>query len=244
VGKLVAIASAVVADAMRRKVVWVVAAFAAVLAVAIPALPSYGVGVVGAVFREVALALMYAAALVVALALSATRIPAEVERRTVFPVVARDVRRWQYVAATWIGMFAVLGIVLLAFVVATIVIGRFEYETWMWVLFEGGFAVWLEMGAIMALTVALSTRLGPVTSVVGALAFAFVGHSWVILLNLPEMTRPPWWMPGLDVFNVINPVAHGSGYSLAYAASMVVVAAAWAVVLLLLGSLMFGSRDL
>ncbi len=101
--------SSVVADAIRRKVVWVVLVFAVFLGLSIPALPSYGVGVAASVFREVAIALTYIAAIVVALALSATRIPVEVERRTVFNVISRDVRRWQYVAGSWLGMFVVLG---------------------------------------------------------------------------------------------------------------------------------------
>ena len=101
--KMLAIAAAVVADAIRRKVVWVVLVFAVFLGSSIPALPSYGVGVAASVFREVAIALTYVAALVVALALSATRIPVEVERRTVFNVISRDVRRWQYVAGRWLG---------------------------------------------------------------------------------------------------------------------------------------------
>ncbi len=78
--KMLAIAASVIADAVRRKVVWVVLLFAVVLSLAIPSLPSYGIGVVEAVFREVAIALMYAAALVVALALSATRVPGEVDQ--------------------------------------------------------------------------------------------------------------------------------------------------------------------
>ena len=90
------IASAVWADAVRRKVVWMVVVFAAVLAFVSPSLPSYGLGVADAVFREVSVALMYAAALVVTVALAATRVPAESERRTVYGPLARDVRRWHY----------------------------------------------------------------------------------------------------------------------------------------------------
>jgi ABC-type transport system involved in multi-copper enzyme maturation permease subunit len=244
VNKILAIANSVVADAIRRKVVWVVAVFCALLAIAIPALPSYGVGVVSAVFREVAIALMYAAALVVALALSTTRIPVEVEKRTVFNVIARDVRRWQYVAGTWLGMFAVLGMVIAAFAVATIGIGLLDYKELMPQLLEAAFAVWLEMGAIMAVAVMLSCQFGAVTSVVGALAFTFVGHASVGLLKLSETQRPPWWLPGLDIFNVINPVAHGSGYGVIYALSMVLAAVAWVALFLLGGSLMFEARDL
>ena len=242
--KVLAICNAVIADAVRRKVVWVVAVFAAILAVAVPALPSYGVGVVSAVYREVSIALMWTAALVVGLALATMRIPVEVERRTVFNVVSRDVRRWQYVLGSWLGMFAVLGVVVLAFAVATIGIGRFEYGQVMWRLFEGAFGVWLEIGVIMALAVALSCQFGAITSVVGAMAFVFIGHSVASILNLPDGFKVPWYWPTLDVFNVMNPVAHGSGYGLAYGLSMVAAFVAWSAMLLLLGSLLFGRRDL
>ena len=242
--KVLAICNAVVADAVRRKVVWVVAVFAAVLAVAVPALPSYGVGVVSAVYREVSIALMWVAALVVGLALSTTRVPVEIERRTVFNVISRDVRRWQYVLGSWLGMFAVLGVVLGCFALATIGVGAFEYGEVMWRLFQGAFGVWLEVSVIMAMAVALSCQFGAITSAVGALAFAFLGHAIVGLLNLPEGVRPPWYWPTLDIFNIVNPVAHGSGYGFVYALSMVAAFVAWSAILLLLGSLLFGRRDL
>ena len=244
--KLFAIAAAVVADAIRRKVVWVVLVFAVFLGLSIPALPSYGVGVAASVFREVAIALTYVAALVVALALSATRIPMEVERRTVFNVISRDVRRWQYVAGSWLGMFVVLGGVIALCSAATIAIGYFTIPGGeiMWRLLEAAFAVWLEVGVIMAFAVLLSCRFGAITAVVGALAFTFIGHAAVSLLNLPEGVRAPWYFPSLDVFNVINPVALGTGYGSVYALSMAIVFGAWVTLLLLGASVLFASRDL
>jgi len=242
--KVLAISNAVIADAVRRKVVWVVAVFAAILVIAVPALPSYGVGVVSAVYREVSIALMWVAALVVGLALAATRVPVEIERRTVFNVISRDVRRWQYVLGSWLGMFAVLGVVLALFTVATLGVGVYEYHEVMWRLFEGAFGVWLEVSVIMAMAVALSCQFGAITSAVGALAFTFCGHAVVGLLGLPEGVRPPWYWPTLDVFNVVNPVAHGTGYGPVYALSMLAACAAWCAILMLLGSLLFGRRDL
>lgn len=242
--KVYAISKAVVADAIRRKVLWIVVVFSAVLAMAIPALPSYGVGVASAVFREVSIALMYAATLVTALALAATRIPLEVDRRTVFNVISRDVRRWQYVFATWLGMFVVLGVVVLAFSVTTIAIGAFTYHAVMWQLLQASLAVWFEVGVIMAFAVMLSCSFGPVTAAVGALAFAFVGHSFVSLLDLPESAAPPWYIPNLEVFNVINPVAHGSGYGIVYGSGMTLAFVAWVALLMLGAAALFARRDL
>ena len=81
--RILPIAAAVIADSLRRKVVYVVLIFAALLVFAIPSLPDYGLGVEGAVFREVSLALTYVTGLVLALSLAANRVPAELERRTV-----------------------------------------------------------------------------------------------------------------------------------------------------------------
>jgi hypothetical protein len=118
------------------------------------------------------------------------------------------------------------------------------YGEVMWRLFEGAFGVWLEVSVIMAMAVALSCQFGAITSAVGGLAFAFIGHAVIGLLNLRPGVRPPWYWPTLDVFNIVNPVAHGYGYSFLYGASMVVAMVAWCSILLLLGSLLFGRRDL
>ena len=243
-GKVYAIAKAVVVDAIRRKVLWIVVAFSAVLATAIPALPSYGVGVADAVFREVAIALMYAAALVMGLSLAVTRIPLEAERRTVFNVISRDVRRWQYVFSTWLGMFVVLGVMVLAFTFAAIMVGITVYGGAMWQLLEASLAVWFEIGVIMAFAVMLSCSFGAATSVIGALAFAFIGHAFVSLLNLPELAQVPWYIPNLEVFNVINPVAHGRGYGVIYGLGMTLAFIAWVALLLLGGAALYARRDL
>lgn len=240
--KVLAIASAVVRDAVRRKIVWVVVLFAVLLAFVAPNLPSYGVGVVGSVYREIAIALMYAASLVVTLALSATRIPVETERRTVFNVLTRDVRRWEYITGTWAGLTAVVGVAVLAFTVVAIAVGAIVYGEVMVLLLEAALAVWFEMGVIAAFTVMLSTMFGVVTDTVGALAFVFIGHS-VAGLIAPS-GEVPWFVPSLEVFDVISPVAHGSGYTLLYALAMSGAFAAMSGLLLLAASALYSKRDL
>lgn len=239
---LFTIANAVVRDAIRRKVVWVVVMFAVLLSFVAPSLPSYGVGVVGSVYREIAIALMYAASLVVTLALAATRIPAETERRTVFNVLSRDVRRWQYVAGTWLGLIAVVGVAILCFTMVAIVVGAVVYQELMWRLIQAALAVWFEMGVVAALTVLLSSVFGMVTSTVGALAFIFIGHS-VTGLVAPD-GRAPWYLPSLDIFDVVNPVAHGDGIGLLYAVAMAGAFAAYAGLLLGGAAALFERRDL
>ncbi len=239
------IARAVVADAIRRKVVWMVIVFAGLLAIVAPSLPSYGVGVVDAVFREVAISLMYASSLVVTIALAATRVPGEVERRTVFGLLSRDVRRWQYLAGTWLGIFLVTGAVIAASTVVTIAIGGVVYGSLMTRLVMAAFAVWLEMGVVGAFGMALSTRVGAVTSSVGALVFVFVGHSISTLYTGGAANvSAPSYIPSLEMFDVVNAVSHGTGYSGVYALTMLTAFVAWVAILLLVATRVFQARDL
>jgi ABC-type transport system involved in multi-copper enzyme maturation permease subunit len=241
--RVAAIAGAVFLDAIKRKIVYAVGFFAVVLAVAAPSLPSYGVGVDVGVYREVALALTFAAGLVLALALAANRIPSEVERRTVYNVVAKPVGRWEYVVGTWVGITAVMAAVIAAFTAIDQVVGLVRYGQPMWQLWEGALAIWFETGVLTAFAVAVSAVSGSVVVTVATLTFAFVGHSrQPVLRQFPAF--PGWLYPSLDTFNVINPVAHGTGYGLLYALLMVAVFAGWVVALLVLGMLGFVRRDL
>lgn len=246
-GRILTIAGAVLRDAIRRKFLWVVAVFAALMVLVIPSLPSYGsAGVLAAVYREVAIALMYVAAFVVTVAYATTRIPAEVERRTVFTLLARDVERWHYVVGTWLGLFAVVGIAVALFCTTVIGVGAFVYGQAMVQVLLAGLAIWFEMGVIAALAVLASTRFGVVTNVVAVLTFAFAGHSVSTLVTggSSHGEGVPWYVPSLEVFNVINPVAHGDGFGFAYAGAMSVVFAAWVILLLAGASAVFGGRDL
>jgi ABC-type transport system involved in multi-copper enzyme maturation permease subunit len=244
IGRLLAIAGGAFADAVRRRVVLIVLVFAAVLSLAIPSLPTYGLGVVSAVYREVGLALSYLTALVLTLALAANRIPGEIERRTAYSVVARPVHRWEYLAGTWAGIVAVVGAALAAFTVVLQLWGQVRYGAPMWVLWQGALGIWFEMAVIAALCVAVSAVAGATVTSVSALAFVFVGHTRDAVLG----ESSPGWLraiyPSLDTFNIVNPVAHGSGVSAAYVGSMIVAFVAMSALVLLLGAIAFGRRDL
>lgn len=239
-----AIAGSVVADALRRKVVYIVLMFAALMAIAIPRLPSYGVGVVEAVFREVTLALMYVVAIAVVLSLSANRVPGEVERRTIYNVLARDVRRWQYLLGSWLGIVTVMAGTIAAFTAVSMAVGALTYEQMMWRLLEGAFAIWLETGVVAAFAVAVSTVTGPVPVVVASLAFIFVAHLGGGLSSFQEESAKATFYPTMETFNIINPVAHGSGVSAGYMVLMLAVWIAWVGALVGIGALLFERKDL
>ncbi|MRS13134.1 MAG: ABC transporter permease [Actinobacteria bacterium] len=244
IGRIWPIAIGIVTDSIKRKVVYVVLVFAGFLALAIPSLPNYGLGVESAVFREVALALAFVTALVVSLSLAANRVPGEVERRTVYNVVAKGVSRWEYLVGTWTGVFLVSGGAIAAFAVIEQVVAVITYGDPMWRLWEGALAIWLEMGVISAFAVAVSSRTGPVVVVTASLAALFAGHSRSTLLGGEGALALKPFTISLDSFNVVNPVAHGSGVPGVYVLSMLMVFVGLSAACLIVGSLVFSRRDL
>jgi ABC-type transport system involved in multi-copper enzyme maturation permease subunit len=241
VSRIIAIASSVVADATRRKVMWAVLVIAVIMAATIPGLPSYGVGVVQAIFREFSMAVTYAAAVLITVALCANRIPGEIERRTVYNVLSKRTARWEYLVGTWAGVVTVMGLLVVAFIAVDIAIGAVAYHEWMWRLFEGGLAIWFEAAVLAAAAIAISTRVGPVTTTIGALAFLVVAHARG-MITLPSVVGR--FYPSLDIFSVINPVAHGAGISWLWTGVMVVAFVGWSLVLLGIASALFAARDL
>jgi ABC-type transport system involved in multi-copper enzyme maturation permease subunit len=239
-----AIASAVVADAIRRKVVYVVLVFAAVLALMIPQLPTYGAGVVEGVFREVSLALVFVVGLVLTLSLSANRVPAEVERRTVYNVLAKRVTRWEYLVGTWLGIIAVVGFAVVAFTLVTQAVALLRYGQPMWRLWEGSLGIWLEMATLAAFAVAVSAVTGPVVVVTASLTFLFFAHARSTFLGETPSGVLALAYPSFDTFNVINPVSHGTGVTVAYVGAMLAVFVGWSALLLLAAAGLFSRRDL
>lgn len=250
VSRVWAIAASVAADAVRRRVVYVVIFVAFILSVTAPSLPSYGVGVVEAVYREVTLAVTFAAALVVTLALAAPKIPGEVERRTVYNLLAKRVARWEYLVGTWLGVLLTMAWVIAAFAVIAQVVGLLNYGEPMWVLWQGSLGIWLEMGVLAAVALAVSTRFSTVTVILVTLTALFAGHVRGVIVTAVERGAPTLGTaartlyPSLDTFNVIDPVAHGDGVPPEYVVGMLLVFAGWSGLALLLGALAFRRRDL
>ncbi|MDI6844373.1 MAG: ABC transporter permease subunit [Anaerosomatales bacterium] len=238
------VAKAVFFDSIRRRILLAVLVFAGVMVALIPSLPDYGLGVEKAVFGEIALAVTFVASLVVTLGLSVTRVPSEVERRTVYAVLARPVARWQYLVGTWLGTFTMVGVLVGAFAAVDVAVGAAVYGTWLWKLAIGALGIWLEMGVVAAFGIAVSTVVSPVTAIVAEAAFLFVGHSKATLAGEEGALALKAFYPSLDAFNVVAPVTHGNGVPPLYLASMVVVFVGFVGVLLVIGAALFGGRDL
>lgn len=247
------IAIGVFADVLRKKVLYVLLLFAMALVLAIPALPSFGVGVRVDLFRDLALGLASLFAVVIAIAVGVGQIPSEVERRTVYNVLSKPVSRTAFVAGKLLGVVLTMFVVVLAMVTIAFAATRAYFGTADGGLFIAGWAIFLEASVVGAFVVAASTFATPPITTMLAVVFYFVGHVKSSLSSTLPSTEGvaalpgrllSYLLPSLENFNVNDLVAHGVQVPASRIGLTTLYGGLFVVAFFLVGAVIFGRRDL
>lgn len=239
-----AIAGNVIREAIRQKIIYVTVLFALLLFAIEPILPSFKVGLKIQLFQDIALGVAYIAIAILAIALSVNQVPGEIEKRTIYNVLSKPVRRGDFLVGKYLGILAVLtacaalmGIAIFGFSFAYF--GRLSYG-----VFQGMLTATFEAALISAFALLISTFASPTVNVFTCLLFYFVGHvkndALVAALQGDGAIRLvrivlKYFLPSLENFNVNEAVARGLVvkplfllelllYAIAFSATFLVVA--------------------
>lgn len=113
--KVLAIAGVVVRELYRRKDFYVLFVLTALITLLLGAVNFFNDPKIVRYLKEVCLLLIWVSALVIAVTTTARQIPAEKENRTIFPLLAKPVTRWQVILGKFAGCWFAAGIALLVF---------------------------------------------------------------------------------------------------------------------------------
>ena len=112
---VLAIAGVVIKELYRRKDVYVLVVLTAVLTGMMATMNFFGDASIVRYLKSGCLLLIWVSMLVVAIVTTARQIPAELENRTIFPLLAKPVTRFQVIAGKFLGCWLACGIALLVF---------------------------------------------------------------------------------------------------------------------------------
>jgi ABC-type transport system involved in multi-copper enzyme maturation permease subunit len=176
----------------------------------------------------------------------------EIERRTIWTLLAQPVRRWQFVGGKYLGLLAVLGmnVASMTLVLAAVLLwhGRSPLA-----LLPAILLILVELAVITAFALLLSSVTNPMLAALGTLAVSLMGHL-VWSLELLREKLPPgagrwlcdalyWLLPNLHRLDLKTEAVHG----LPVSAEWVVLGAAYglgyAVLVLALACVAFERRD-
>lgn len=218
--KIVAVSGVVIRELYRRKDFYVLFILTVLITLLAGSANFFNDHSIVRYLKEICLMLIWISALVVAITTAARQIPFERENRTIFPLLAKPISRWQVLVGKFLGCWLASGAALLVFYVFfAIVSGTREHSFPIGNYLQAFWMHWQMLGIVIALTllgsVALTTPAANVTIVfIITLGILFVGpylHKVAIRMTEPSaslLTALYFAIPHLEFFDLRGLIIH------------------------------------
>lgn len=132
-GQIFLVAKGVWLEAIRRREIYVIVAVSCLFILALAQFRFFGLETLNKFYREVALKIMGGASGLTVIVLGARQLPREFESRTIYPLLARPIRRWTFLIGKQLGVAGAgtfcLGMFLCLYVLGCLMIGVDLYPT-------------------------------------------------------------------------------------------------------------------
>lgn len=249
-----AIAGNTFREALRDKVLLTLVVIAVIVTAAAKIIPPLAVGEGSKIVKDLGLATMTLFGVLIAILVGGRLVYREIEKRTILTVLAKPLRRWEFLLGKYVGLMLVLVVSIL---VMTVWFGLFMILTRVpldaHLLLPVGMLI-LELGVVTAIAVLFSAFVTPISSAVFTFAVYFVGNMSRDLVNLADINKSPvvktvarflyYVLPNLKNLDVRAAAVHNQiipplqlVLGIAYALSYIVAA-------LLLATFIFRRRNL
>jgi ABC-type transport system involved in multi-copper enzyme maturation permease subunit len=249
-----AIAANTVREAIRDRILYLFVGFAVVTVVSTKLFGMLTVGDESKIIKDIGLASLQFFSMLIAVMMSMILISREVDNRTVFNILAKPVRRWQFILGKYLGLVSIVAAnILLITVVLMLVVLIVAGELDLMLLFAAAMTL-LEMLVLAAFATLFAVLTRPILGSLMTLAIFIVGHMsadlWLLTRQLPgALTRTAvtvvyYLLPNLERFAFRTEVVHDLPISGAAVVWAVIYAGAFVAVVLFLANLRFHGKDL
>ena len=241
-------------EAIRDRILYLFIGFAIIMVISTKLFGMLTVGDESKIVKDIGLAAMQFFSMLIAVMMSMLLISREVDNRTVFNILSKPVRRWQFILGKYLGLVAIVAVNLLLITVILVVMvliytGQFDP-----MLVFAAFMTMLEMSVVAAFATLFAVLTRPILGSLMTLAMFIVGHTsadlWMLTRHLPGtftravITVVYYLVPNLERFNFKTEVVHDLPIQPAAVGWAVVYASAFVAVLLFLAALRFRTKDL
>ena len=249
---LAAIALNTFREAIRDRVLYLILAFALFLIAISQFVSRLTVGSEVKIVKDLGLSAISVFGLLTAVFVGVSLVFKEIERRTVYTLLAQPVRRWQFVCGKYVGLSLVLGssVLLTGAAVLIAVAAQGESPVGLIPAIVLGF---VELELVAAFAILFSTFTNPILAAVGTVATYVAGHlSWSFDLLEKRMTGEAGRalcrglhavLPNLDRLNVKASAVHGVPLPHGYFAAAVAYGLFYALAVVVVACLVFERRE-
>lgn len=243
----VAVARNTIREVVRQRMMLVLALFGVGLLAASQVLSPIALGEGKKVVTDFGLAGSSLLATLLAVVLGSSLLHKELERRTIYAVMAKPIRRAEFLLGKFLGLWVTAAALVVGMTGILLVLLATVYGDSPWLLLGSMALTIVELGVITALVVFFSAFTTPALTALFTAAAIVVGHFADDLLYFATQGASPflaktteaiyWLVPHLAVFNVRGQVVHGvaveperlvfgAAYGLLYVAALLIAAGA------------------
>jgi len=249
-----AIAANTFREAVRDRILYLFVGFAIAMVVSTKLFGLLTVGDETRIIKDIGLASMQFFSMLIAVMMSMLLVSREVESRTVFNILAKPVRRWQFLMGKYLGLVAIVAANLVLITVVLMAMVLLYSGQWDPMLLFAAAMTMLEMAVLAAFAIFFAVLTKPILGSLMTLSVFIVGHMsadlWLLTRQLPgALTRGViafvyYLVPNLERFDFRSEVVHDLPIPPAAVGWAVVYALAFVVAVLFLANLRFRSKDL
>ncbi len=242
-----AIAQNTIREVVRQRMVLVLALFGVGLVAASQVLSPIALGEGRKVVTDFGLAGSSLLATLLAVMLGSNLLHKELERRTIYAVMAKPIRRSEFLLGKFMGLWVTSAALVAGMTAMVLALLSIAYRDTPWILLGSLALTVVELGVITAVVVFFSSFTTPALTAFFAIATIVAGHFADDLLYFATQGASPWiarateavyWLlPHLETFNVRGQVVHGvavaperlafgAAYGLLYMIALLVAAGA------------------
>jgi ABC-type transport system involved in multi-copper enzyme maturation permease subunit len=218
--RIVAIASNVFREVIRDRILYLIALFVLVVLAATLLIPNLAAGTGNKIILDLGLAAMNVIGLIVAVFVGTGLINKEIEKRTVFVLIAKPMSHVEFIVGKHLGLSAVLAVLVVAmtaiyFAALMLMHIQFSFSS----LMVAVLYIFLELSLLTAVAIAFGVFTSSLLATLFSLAVYLMGHLSQDLLKLGKITKNPGIerlmenlylvLPDLERLNLKNQAVYG-----------------------------------
>lgn len=244
-------------EAIRDRVLYNLVFFALLMIGAAILIGQVSIGIDRMVIVNLGLSAISVIGLVMAVFIGVGLVHKEMEKRTLYSVLAKPVRRWQFLAGKYAGLLVTLTVntffMTLGLAAALFYVGRPFLRSDVSIAVAAYFIL-LELALVTAITLFFSCFSTPMLSALYTLGIYITGIFAPDIRDFGDLTNSAWLkaisrtvyylVPNFHNFNVIDLAAHGNSVPLRLIGQNTLYAACYVALVMLSASAVFSRRNL
>lgn len=184
--RIVAVAQNTFRESVRDKVLYVLLFFAASTILGSKAIGWISIGQDIKVMKDICLASVLLFGVLIAIFVGTTLVHKEIDKRTLYAILARPMRRYEFILGKYLGLAWLLGLVTAVMTVAAALYILALGGSVDLVFFEAALLIYWELLLITAFAILLSSVTSPILGALVVFSIFVLGHGTRILADLPR----------------------------------------------------------